>query len=76
MNKYADQPNHRHPGRTAETWNSQSKEKIKDSGSSVGSHNELSPPEYSVHNRLAASMEENVFTEMNKLCLQGLWANS
>lgn len=76
MNKYADQPNHRLPGRTAETWNSQSKEKIRDSGSSVGSHNELSPAEYSVHNRLAASMEENVSTEMNKLCLQGLRANS
>lgn len=47
MNKYADQLNHKLPGRTAETQNSQSKEKIKDLSSSVGSHNELSPPEYS-----------------------------
>lgn len=47
MNKYADQPNHKLPGRSAETWNSQSKEKIKDLSSNVGSHNELSPAEYS-----------------------------
>lgn len=72
MNKYADQPDHWLPSRTAETWKSQSNRKIKDLDSSVGSHNELSPPEYFVHNRLAASMEQNVFTEMNKLCLQGL----
>lgn len=41
------QPNHRFAGRIPETWNSQSKEKLKDLSSSVGSHNELSPPEYS-----------------------------
>lgn len=59
-NKYADQPDHWLPSRIAETWNSQSNRKIKDLGSSVGSQNKLSPPEYSIHNRLPASMEQNV----------------
>lgn len=76
MNKYADQWNHKLPGRTAETWNSQSTEKIKDLDSCVDSNDELSHPGCSFHNKLSASEEENIFRKVNGLCLWGPQAKS